>query len=201
VETDWSVACGTDDPTVVVPWIGRDESIRYIDLHNEPTRINEIPEAAQYPSLAAALRRWNQPDAPLFTAKCDVWNYPADLFDAEDLPGFAYAQGSYVDLLSREIAIFSSFAACEQMLRVWSVAARNIALPEGRCEWTLRPACILPLIGNAENYPLDESGNRNNGFATTLYVWGYGSSPEAAAAAWSNAILALIEPVLLFGRS
>ena len=86
MHADWTVACAADDPWVVVPWSREDETICYIDLRAAPQRLEEITEAVQYPCLAKALRRWNQPDTSLFTAKCDVWNYPARLFDAEDLP-------------------------------------------------------------------------------------------------------------------
>ncbi len=185
MQSDWSVACGAEDPMVVVPWACEDDSIHYIDLRESPARVDEIPEAANHLCVASALRRWNQPSSSLFTAKCDIWHYPADLFDADDLPDFAHAHGSYIDLLSADPNIFTSFSTSEMRLRGWSEAARSIPLPEGRCEWTLRPSRIF-------------SGERStDGFATTLYVWGYGSSPLAAANAWSAALLALIEPVLL----
>jgi hypothetical protein len=124
------------------------------------------------------------------------------MFDAEDLEGFAFAQGSYLDLLFRDPEIFSNFATCEQQLRQWSEAARSIELPDSRCEWTLRPAHILQSLLNASgiSQKIDPSEGYQHGFATTLYIWGYGASPETAAAAWSNAVLALIEPVLLFAR-
>jgi len=201
MQSDWSVACGADDSLVVVPWASEDESIRYIDLQDAPARVSEIPEATQYASLAAALQRWNQRDAPLFTAKCDVWNYTADHFDAEDLAGFAFAQASYIDLLPRDPMIFSSFTGCEQMLRTWTERSHSIALPEGRCEWILRPARVLSVPGDTSHSVsngADHSGY--DGFATTLYVWGYGSSPQTAADVWSTALLALIEPVLLIEK-
>jgi hypothetical protein len=200
MHADWSVACGADDPMVVVPWAGVSRSseegpICYIDLRKELRRVNEIPEASQHACVAVALRRWNQQDSPLFTAKCDVWNYPADLFDAEDLAGFPFAQGSYIDLLPRDARIFSSFSACEGMLRAWTERARAIAIPEGRCEWTLRPARIFSTAAKPINSSLADP--HTDGFATTLYVWGYGASPAAAANAWSDTLMALIGPVLL----
>jgi hypothetical protein len=147
--------------------------------------------------VAAALRRWNQPDTALFTAKCDVWTYPAKLFDAEDLPGFAFARGSYIDLLHVDAATFASFEACERQLRAWTEIARSIDKPACRCEWTLRPARILPGLPVP---PTAENSSRN-GFATTLYTWGYGDSPESAAIAWDAALHALIEPVSTFSQS
>lgn len=199
MHADWTVACAADDPWVVVPWSSKDETICYIDLRAAPERLEEIPEAAQYPCIAKALRRWNQPDTSLFTAKCDVWNYPAKFFDAEDLPDFDYAHGSYIDLLPIDAEMFSSFAACERQLRMWTEIARSIDLPASRCEWTLRPSRIMPshlqpsVVAAKKSLPRD-------GFATSLYVWGYGSSPQSAASAWVAAVESLIEPVLPIDR-
>jgi hypothetical protein len=198
MHADWTVACGADDPEVVVPWNGKDESLRYVDLRVAPDSIHEIPEATKYPCMAAALLRWNHPGTWLFTAKCDVWSYPAKLFDSEDLPGFAYARGSYIDLLPVDIETFSSFAASERQLRFWTEIARSIDLPASRCEWTLRPARIFP---TAATPAVAANSSPKNGFATTLYIWGYGATPESAATIWAAALEALIEPVLTFSPS
>ena len=191
MQSDWTVACAANDPDIVIPWAGKDPSLRFVDLRQTPEALQEIPEAAKYACVAAALRRWNQPDTMLFTAKCDVWSYPAKLFDAEDLPEFAYARGSYIDLLSADAATFTSFQACERQLRAWTDISRSIDLPACRAEWTLRPSRIFPAL--KEGGPGQSSSQ--NGFATTLYVWGYGDSPEAAATEWDAALLALIDPV------
>jgi len=202
VETDWSVACGSDDPLVVVPWRSADGLLRYIDLRLTPDGIAQIPEAVQHDCIAAALERWNQPDSVIFTAKCDVWAYPADLFDAEDLEDFAFAQGNYIDLLARDPDIFSDFKACEQQLRKWSETARSIELPQCRCEWTLRRAHILQSVMDRSFDSQDTASGEGyqDGFATTLYVWGYGSTSEEASKSWASALRTLIDPVCLFKR-
>lgn len=189
--SDWTVECGADDPVVVLPWHSEDGSLRYFDLRRTPEAIEKISEAQQFPPLASALRQWNHPGATIFTAKCDVWSYPSDLFDADDLPGYAFAQGSYIDLIPSNPEIFRSFAACESQLRLWTASARAIPLRECRCEWTLRSAVIFPSL------VVDKDASGQTGFATTLYVWGYGESPQAAASAWAEALERLIEPVLL----
>lgn len=197
MKTDWSVACGADDPVVVIPWANKDRSLCYFDLRSEPNLIDAIPEAQQYDCIATALRRCNGPESPVFTAKCDVWAYPEKLFDAEDLEEFEFAQGSYIDLIPRDSNIFSIFTACETQLRSWSKMAASIELPQSRCEWTLRPAQVLRSL-MAGLPGVRESGRDDvflHGFATTFYVWGYGSSPKEAASAWSNSLLALAEPV------
>ena len=187
MQADWSVACGADEPVVVVPWSDATESIAYVDLRRTPTAIDRIPEATQYPCMAAALTRWNRPDSPLFSAKCDVWSYAVDDFDAEDLLNFTHAQACYIDLISADHKVFSDFATSERQLRRWTAYAESISMPECRCEWTLRPAHILAGLGKEAE---------KSGYATTLYVWGYGVSPEEAATAWCAALRALIEPVI-----
>ena len=198
MHSDWTVACAADDPEIVIPWSGKNPSLRFIDLRQSPEAIQEIPEAAEYPCVAAALRRWNQPDTLLFTAKCDVWSYPAKLFDAEDLPGFAFARGSYIDLLSADAATFASFEACERQLRAWTEISRSIDLPACRSEWTLRPARIFPAVqkarGQAQSFLTEWLCNY-------ALRWGYGIPRKSAAIAWDAALQALIEPVATFRRS
>lgn len=197
MQSDWTVACAADDPEVVIPWAGKDPSLRFVDLRRSPEALRDIPEAAEYPCVAAALQRWNQPDTLLFTAKCDVWSYPAKLFDAEDLPDFAFAHGSYIDLLNVDGETFASFQACERQLRAWTEIARSIDLQACRCEWTLRPARIFP----ASPVTPPTADLPHSGFATTLYTWGYGDSQLAAAIAWEASLHALIEPISTFSRS
>ncbi|MGC9292806.1 MAG: hypothetical protein ACP5EP_08780 [Acidobacteriaceae bacterium] len=199
MDADWSVECGADGPLVVIPWRNATGTLAYIDLRRFPGAICEIPEAVQWPTLAEALLRWNQTESPIFTAKCDVWAYPAGLFDAEDLPGFAFAQGCYIDLVPNAPEIFASFPAAEAQLRRWTGAAHALAGTDARCEWTLRRA----LLAEADNLPVPPPGGTyKEGFATTLYVWGYGPSPETAATAWGRALEGLIGPVLdCFGPS
>jgi hypothetical protein len=193
VESDWSVECGANDPWVVVPWSGKDRAIRYIDLRAAPERLMEIPEAARFPSIAEALRQWNKPESALYTAKCDVWSYTADLFDANDLPGFACAHASYIDLLTSQRQIFADFAAAENLLRRWSASAQHIRPANCRAEWILRRARILPAETPASAHP---NPVPLDGFAATLYVWGYGNTSQEAEQNWARSLMALIEPVL-----
>ena len=189
MQSDWNVECGADDPFVAIPWTSEDGAIYYIDLREMPVRVKEISDAGRFPCVAAALLQWNRPDSPIFTAKCDVWTYAADLFDANDLPEFAYAHACYIDLLSVDAAAFSSFTASEAMLKRWNDLARSIPQADSRCEWTLRSARI------------STDQRHSEGFATTLYIWGYGPSPESAALSWSATLLGLIEPVFSNGFS
>ena len=46
----------------------------WIDLRNQPKRIDEIGEAADLPALTPLLLALNAADSPLWTSKCDVWS-------------------------------------------------------------------------------------------------------------------------------
>lgn len=178
---------------MVVPWQNASGSLRYLDLHATPGLVREIPEAVQWPVLEKALRHWNAAGSPIFTAKCDVWTYPADLFDAEDLPGHAFAQGSYVDLVAVAPSLYASFAAAEAQLRRWNGASRCLDVRDARCEWTLRRALLTPQDAMSES---TQKNCAEDGFATTLYVWGYGPGPQQAAESWTSAMVSLIDAVL-----
>lgn len=198
MESDWSVACAADDPVLVLPWHTPDGSLYFVDLRKNPSALAQIPEAAKYPAIAAALVRWNQPDSSIFTAKADVWEYPARLFDANDLASFAFAQGSYIDLVPRDGAIFANFTLCEKILRRTSLHAQEIESAAARCESTLRRARVdSSLLGSA--LPATQS-EMVEGFSISLYVWGYGNSAPQADDAWAAALIALIEPVCRFIR-
>ena len=194
MDADWTVECGADDPLVVIPWANAEGTVAYLDLRASPDSLLEIPEAAHYPVIATALRCWNQSDSPLFTAKCDVWEYPESLFDAEDLPGFTFARGSYIDLIPNAPEDFSSFAAAEAQLRRCTEIARALPSLHARCEWTLRRAWIT--VSKKTSGAPDVETSYNKGFATTLYVWGYGMSAHEAALVWTAALESLLHPVL-----
>ncbi len=193
MDADWSVECAGDDPLVAVPWQNADGTLTFVDLRSElprdPEVLLQIPEARQYPAIAAALGRWNHATSPLFTAKCDVWSYPAHLFDAEDLPGFAFARGSDVDFIPLATETFQHFPAAELQLRRWKEMAASIPAPDARCEWILRRAMLAPEDAK-------ECVQYRQGYAATLYVWGYGGNEESAATAWEFALTSLIEPTL-----
>ena len=198
MDADWSVECGAEDPTIAVPWSNADGSLAFVHLRATPEGLEKIPEARQHAALAEALRAWNQPSGPILTAKCDVWSYPAALFDAEDDARFAFAQACYVDLLPTADTEFSSFAQMEQIARQWCAAARALPCEQARFEWVVRRAWRCAAL----DFPLadTEAAEWRDGFATTLYVWGYGSKEELAAAAWARALRRLI-PLLCTERT
>lgn len=182
--TDWSAACGAEDPVLVVPWASPDGTLQWVDLREDPYAVNDIVEAEDHPALLAALRSLNGSRSPVFTAKCDVWPMDADELDAmrdemlldEEVAGAGLV--SYIDLLWRERATFASRHRMEQMLHKLDRLLTELPYSLAAAELTMRPA-------------VTDLGTVAEGFAITLYVKGIGVDETEAAQRWDEALRAV----------
>jgi hypothetical protein len=119
MEADFEVQVGGGAPVIDALWEG------FVDLRRSPERVYEISEAAVFPALAQALLALNDIDAPLWTAKCDVWDpHAAALQEPE--PGLSAspephhaALACYIDLLPRSSVVFASWKDAENFCRKW----------------------------------------------------------------------------------
>ena len=127
MDADWSVELGSDDEALEFPWSSPDGSRRYIDLHREPDRLGDIPEATRFPELGEFLRVINQPQSSWLTAKCDVW-FDNELNEAEAIYDVRLKLCSYVDLVAREGSARFSFDRHEQWVKS---AARALSSDDG----------------------------------------------------------------------
>jgi len=188
---EWSVECSAEDPVLVVPWHDPDGSAAFVDLHANPYDLDCIPEAEQHPPLMHALRALNAQRSPVFTAKCDAWPLDSkelgqlqldlDVAAAEASAGFA----SYIDLVWRELSIFTSFHQQEQVLQRIIRSAAAIACPLAALDCVLRPALV------------DLDGPRE-GYAVSLYVKALDADPQSSWANWAVALEAAV--ALLRGK-
>jgi hypothetical protein len=100
LQADWEFEVGVDAPVIDTLWPG------FVDLRVTPERVSDLPEAVQFPGLAAALKRLNAAHSSVWTSKCDFWPVlqPED-FDADELDAppdcSAHAMGAYIDLLPK----------------------------------------------------------------------------------------------------
>jgi len=165
---DWSAECSADDPVLVVPWEDPATNLRFIDLRKDPYAIDSIPEAEAFPALQHALRSLNSARSPLFTAKCDVWQ--ADPAECEHLrlhlalepAETAAALLSYLDLLCRDRALFTSFH-------------QQGHHPFAAVECIIRPAFL-------------DFTTPQEGFSISLYLKAVGASAAEAHLHWSAAL-------------
>ena len=178
----WSAECGAEDPVLVVPWSDPTGVSRFVDLREDPYATEEIVEAETQPAMLQALRALNAPRSAVFTAKCGVWLTTEDV-ELEELrfelgvdaelarAGFF----SYVDVLWRDRAIFTSFHQHEQLLDRMERRVEPMEAPMAKLECVVRPALV------------DLSGPQE-GFAMTVYVKGVGVDGAAATTSWRLAL-------------
>ncbi len=143
MEADWEFEVGGDAPVLSAGWPG------FVDLRLTPERAGDLPEAAQLPGLAAALKRLNARNSPVWTSKCDFWETPEpDGFDSDELdapPGSAeHVVSCYLDLLPRSGHEWSdphrTEAACKELCRLLG----QVALRSCRVDLVVRSALITP---------------------------------------------------------
>lgn len=183
MDAEWSVAAAEDDPIVVVPWHDEASALAYIDLRQEPARIDEIAEAHEWPEIREALLRLNAEGSLISTAKCDAW----ELSEEEkqlDFGAVSSGFGAYFDALSRDLSSFLSLQ--QQIAAAQRLAGQASILPpeNARAEFVVRPA----------------SWHEQQGYSITIYVYGYGEADAAARSQWSEALMAVVDCVVKCGR-
>lgn len=181
---DWSAECTADDPVLVIPWEHPSGTPRFIDLREDPYAIDHIPEAEAFPALQHALRSLNAPRSPLFTAKCDVWEAdpeerePLRLHLALEPEETAAGIISYLDLLCRDRALFTSFHQQGHLLSRLERRLSPLDHPFVSVECVIRPA-FLDLTPPQE------------GFSVSLYLKAVGTGTPEAHLHWSAALEAV----------
>lgn len=167
-----------------MPWHDAESGLRFIDLHEDPDALDSIPEAEQFPALLHSLRALNGARSPLFTAKCDVWTADAEelanvALELQVEPEHAVAgQVSYIDLLCRDRALFSSFHQQQHLLGRIERRLAPLDQPFALAEAVVRPALL-------------DFTSPQEGFCLSLYVKALGADAAAADLAWAGGLAAV----------
>lgn len=183
MEVDWTVALGSGDPVITVPWVSPGDDIltcRFVDLRLGAHLVDEIEEARSKPALRAALLLLNAATSPLWTAKCDAWTSsvdegaePFDPYEMDAESGdTAFGAGSYIDLLPRDVSFLASFERQERWIRAVAEVLRSTPASAARVELVLRRAEV----------------EGASGFAVTWFVEGCGSTAQRAGQRWAEAL-------------
>jgi hypothetical protein len=178
MDAEWSVAAGDDDPVLVAPWCEEAGVLEYIDLRQDLALVDRIPEARAWPEIRSALLRLNADGSRVWTAKCDAWV----LLEEEkqlDFGAVASGFGAYFDVIARDLNAFVSLAAQMSVARKLKAIAIDLAPVEARAEFVLRPA----------------RWHEQEGYALTVYVYGYGEDEEAARSQWWDALRNIADAV------
>jgi hypothetical protein len=181
MESDWTVALAAGDPVIVVPWAATEDvrTCRFVDLRTGSHLIDEIKEVEERPLLRSALLLLNGATSQLWTAKCDAWKSSVDEGDARFDPyemdaetsETTFGASSYIDLLSRDAAVFSCFERQERWIRRVKEKLRTVSARAARAELVLRHAEV-------EGVP---------GFGVTWFVDGCGATARGAEQSWGEA--------------
>ena len=174
MEADWAVEIGPRLDRIEGAWPG------FIDLRSNPEAIASVPEAAGVPALRDALALLNSSESPVFTSKCDVWTLASDELDPfeydftpdETQVGCA----SWIDLVARDSALFTSFDLHESWVRATALHLRELPVRSGRVDLVIRAA-------------LDREAS---GFGITLYAAGCGPDAPSAQTAWATILRAAV---------
>jgi hypothetical protein len=143
MEADWEFEVGGEAPVIEALWMG------FVDLRQHPERARELPEAAGFPALAAALQALNAPGSPVWTSKCDTWPMvepdqvdPGEL-DAEPASA-THATSCYIDLLPRSEQQWSLPALAADWCKELCGRLRPLPLRCCRADLVIRRAFIAP---------------------------------------------------------
>lgn len=167
MEVGFSVELGHDDPTLHIPWSDPDGKLHYYNLKFEPEALDQVSEAAKFAALRKFLAHVNSREAPLESAKCDVWS-TSELQPEEEIFGEPWKFAAYVDLLFSNSSARDSFSYHERYLKaVTTLLKAEPAIPAS-AEFILR-RCFY-----------HQDNQMREGFYFTAYVSGYGSDESQA---------------------
>ena len=190
MDADFSVELGAEDDSLEFPWASPDETLRYLDLRNQPDLLLYVSEASEYPELGKYLEIVNSERSEFITAKCDIWN-ETELGEAEEIYEAKVKLGCYIDHL------FADSKAEGEDRRFSLVVHERFA---GRLAELLNrvpriPVALEVIIRRCHYHVGQEI---RSGYYMTFYLFGYGDDLAEARQRWGiglellqNAILQL----------
>lgn len=178
MDADWSVELGADDPALEFPWTSPDAAQGYIDLANDLTGLDRIPEAMQYRPLWSFLLGLNGKTSSWLTVKCDAW-MDNEVGEYTDPYPRNWRMASYVDLIRRDESQRFSFEQHERWVKAGVQRLHWFPDAPYFCELIVR-RCYYHI----EQYP----ENVTPGLYITVYVFGYGDTEEIAGYRWKGGL-------------
>ena len=147
---------GGDAPVIEAYWPG------FVNLRDEPWRVNEIAETQALPGLAEALIRLNGSKSPIWTCKTDVFEPdtvdPDEHSATNDETKFAIA--AYIDVLMRSDQIWDFPSKAEQDCRKLCSGLHEVPLRCCRVDIVIRRSLVATV----------------NDLGVTIYLTGCGAT-------------------------
>lgn len=141
MEADWEFEIGGNAPVIEAYWSG------FVNVRDEPGRVEEIAEIQVLPGLAAVLLRLNRIGSPVWTSKTDV--FVPEQVDPDELGANAdeakSAIACYIDLLMRSDQVWNFPFKAERDCRSLCSRMREIPLRCCRVDLVIRRAQIADI--------------------------------------------------------
>jgi hypothetical protein len=195
MDADSSVELGPTAPALELPWTDPEGRSHYVELRSElgskehgvtpiPSRtpdctLDLIPEARRFPALRRFLVDANSQSSAWQSAKCDVWT--DETKTTENLYNAGFTQNCYVDLVLADnaAALRGSLETHQQLANEMAQLLEADTSLEALAEIVVR-RCYF----HRNTSPVESDA----GYCLTLFLIGYGSSPDEAAECWERTL-------------
>jgi hypothetical protein len=178
MDADWAVEIGPGQPRIDATWDG------FVDLRRFPDAVGRVPEAAQHPALREILLALNAENSAVFTTKCDTWPLESAEIDPYEFSADSEHTGagfaSYIDVVDRDAAAFTSFAFHERRARELTSRLQALQLQQCRVDIVVREAI---------------SEHEDSGYGLTVYAAGCGANHNAAYRTWETVLAAVADTI------
>jgi len=176
MEADWEFEIGGGAPVIEAYWPG------FVNLRDEPLRVNEIAETRVLPELREALLRLNQPGSPVWTCKADV--FVPEPVDPDEMGAGSeeakFAIACYVDILMRGDLIWNLPVRAEQSCRELCARIKQNPLRCCRVDVVIRRARIAEV----------------NDLGATVYLTACGETSMEAGRRLSECLAAVVRLIV-----
>ncbi len=183
MEADYSVELGPSAAALELPWADPEGHLHYVELRGAggltTCNLDSIEEAQRFPALRKFLVDVNSHPSAWQSVKCDAWADETGV--EENLYHAAYTQSSYVDLVLAEPT-----AALRDCLETHRKLANQMAqaLEADESLESVAEIVVRRCYFHRE-LSLEES---DAGYCLTLFLTGYGTSPDNAVACWERTL-------------
>ncbi len=191
MEADYSVELGPSAPALELPWADPEGRLHYVELRGAggltACNLDSIEEARRFPALRNFLAEVNSHASAWQSVKCDAW--ADETVPEENLYLAGFTQSSYVDLVLAEptAALRDCLETHRKLANEMAQALEADESLESVAEIVVR-RCYFH-----QGASLEES---DAGYCLTLFLTGYGTSPEKAAVCWERTLGSAAECLL-----
>jgi len=181
MEADYSVELGPDAPALELPWTDPEGRSQYVELRGSGLTdcdLDRIVETQRFPALRRFLADVNSQPSTWQTVKCDVWDDKTEA--TENVYDAGFTRGCYVDLVLAEQA--AALRGClESHRQLAEEMVQKLEANEGL-------AALAEIVVRRCYFHRASDEESDAGYCLTLFLIGYGTSPDEATKCWERTL-------------